>query len=502
MNNLTWLADWHSGLLVSVILALLLQTLLTRTQPDGLRLLRTHLIFSIVCIVLNLIGTELLPSLGDTHTATLVSEISVMGWGLLIIRMSGLTLYRVILPKLHVTPPRIVEDIIIVSAYMAWMLIRLRYAGLNLSGLVTTSAVITGIVAFSMQETLGNILGGLALQLDNSIRIGDWIKIEDTRGKVMEVQWRHTTVQTNNGEKVVIPNSVLVKSKVDVLSSEDMPLWRRWVHFSLHNDIPPQRVISAIEKAISQAEISHLSDFPEPQCIITDYRDGSVFYALRYWLDNPAFDDGTDSNVRLHIYVALQREGYNLSHPCLDVDLVTETAEKNTLEQEKEMQRRLVALTKIPLFEQLTEAEMKTIATSLRNTPFTKGDVITHQGATAHWLYILTGGEADVWYESPDRTRKHLAILKTGDVFGEMGLMTGEPRRATVTARTDVECYRLDKKSFESILLARPELTTGLAHILSERNKQLAEAEQYSQPVEVHEASIIASIRSFFGLTA
>lgn len=499
MNIVMWVNQWHSGLLVSVVIAILLQALLARRLPEGMRLLRNNFIFSVLCALLNIVG-QVLPAFGDTPIAPLITELSLLGWGLVIIRLSGLTLYRIILPALRLTPPRIVEDLVMVLAYIAWGFLCLHSAGLNLSGLVATSAVLTGIIAFSMQETLGNILGGVTLQLDNSIGIGDWIKIEDIRGRVTEVQWRHTTVLTNNGEQVVIPNSVLMKSKVEVISSDESPLWRRWVHFSLHNDVPPQRVISAIEKAISQADIPHLADSPAPQCIVTDYRDGSVFYAVRYWLESPAFDDATDSNVRVHIFVALQREGYDLAKPCLDVDVATESAEKNAQEQEKEIQRRLAALDKINLLAQLTGDEMHTVAQSLRNTPFTKGDVITHQGATAHWLYILTSGEADVWYETPNHERRHLAVLKAGDVFGEMGLMTGEPRRATVTARTDVECYRLDKKSFETILIERPELTKGFAHILSERNTQIAAVEQFSQPVETREASILANIRNFFGL--
>ena len=117
----------------------------------------------------------------------------------------------------------------LVLAYIAWGMVRMSEAGVNLSGLVTTSAVITGIVAFSMQDTLGNILGGLALQLDKSISIGDWIEADTIRGQVIEVHWRHTAVRTRNGEIIVVPNSILMKGKVTIVGGEDVPQWRRWV---------------------------------------------------------------------------------------------------------------------------------------------------------------------------------------------------------------------------------------------------------------------------------
>jgi len=92
----------------------------------------------------------------------------------------------------------------------------------------------------------------------------------------------------------------------------------------------------------------------------------------------------------------------------------------------------------------------------------------------AHWLYILTQGQAEVWVESDDTPRRHVALLEPPNVFGEMGMMTGEPRHATVSARTDVHCYRLDKAGFELVLHARPELAGALAQVLSARAPGLA----------------------------
>jgi len=80
--------------------------------------------------------------------------------------------------------------------------------------------------------------------------------------------------------------------------------------------------------------------------------------------------------------------------------------------------------------------------------------------------------------------------------------MTGEPRRATVSARTDAECYRIDKKSFEHIMQSRPELAEVFANILTERNKQLVAVQQEKQPVDQAQqhARLLASIRHFFRL--
>ena len=136
-----------------------------------------------------------------------------------LIRMVGILVFRVLLPAVRVTPARIVEDLVITGITVAWGLVWLRLAGVDLGSLITTSAVITAVVAFSMQETLGNILGGVVLQLDQSIRVGDWVKLDDTSGRVVEIRWRYTAVETRNRETVVIPNGWLMKNRFTLIGS-------------------------------------------------------------------------------------------------------------------------------------------------------------------------------------------------------------------------------------------------------------------------------------------
>lgn len=495
-----WINPWHADLVAAVLFCSVAQLLLTRSDPDSQHMFRNNLLFGGLCLILSL-SSKLMLDMDQRRAAGLFESASMLGFGLLLIRILGLTAFRVLLPALRMHPPRIMEDILLVITYIVWGLVWLRVAGLDLSGLVTTSAVITGVVAFSMQETLGNILGGLALQFDNSVRIGDWIKIDDVRGKVVEVHWRHTAVHTNNGNLIVIPNSVLMKSKVEVYSRESKPEFRRWVHFWVEDAVPPQQVIATVQTALRQTHIEHLSTARPPECIVTDYREGLIQYAVRYWLTNPAHDDGTDSAVRIHFYSALQRQSLSLAHPCMDIRLNADSERRSNARQSVEIDARKKALGKVALFSCLTDEELGKLAKALRNTPFVKDDIITRQGAVAHWLYLLASGEADVWFEAEGRERVHCATLKAGDVFGEIGLLTGAPRRATVTARTDVLCYRLDKENFETILQERPELADEFAHVLSDRSEGLsAVRNHHAEPEQVQQANYLEGIRRFFRL--
>ena len=98
-----------------------------------------------------------------------------------------------------------------------------------------TSAVITAVIALALQDTLGNVIGGLALQTDESIQVDDWIKVGDVNGRVVDIRWRYTAIETRNGETVLIPNGVLLKGQVMVLGRrQGKPRqWRRWVYFQV-----------------------------------------------------------------------------------------------------------------------------------------------------------------------------------------------------------------------------------------------------------------------------
>jgi small-conductance mechanosensitive channel/CRP-like cAMP-binding protein len=496
------IAPWQMQMLEALLAVALMLLILLRTRPEGKVLLRSALLMALLAVLL-LAGSAITQALMLSSVAEVMNEIAVILVGVMVIRIAGITLFRAVLPVVSLHPPRILEDILIVLGYIAWGMVRLRHAGVELSGLVTTSAVITGIVAFSMQETLGNILGGLALQLDKSILIGDWIEVDNICGRVIEVHWRHTAVRTRNGEIEVLPNSLLMKSKVKIISSEQVQQWRRWIRFAVNQKIPPQQVIQAVEKAVAAADIPHVSKAPLPSCVLLDMKDGVCLYGMRYWLTNPLLDDPTDSDVRIHIYAALRRHDQPLANPILDVNLTTESSERDTRLRERELARRKEIMRNVELFSLLSDEELEQIASNLTVAPFVRGDVITRQGAVAHWLYILVNGEADVWFEPENATkpRRHLLTLTAGRVFGEMGLMTGAPRSATVTARTDAECFRLDKANFEQILHSRPQLAEGFANILAQRHMQSAQAlaEQVANPEQLR-TSILNNIRRFFRL--
>lgn len=442
--------------------------------------------------------------MGWSGAATIVGNMASVLIGAVLIRLATILVFQVFLRAIGLEMARIVEDLTTGGLLVAWGLAWLRLSGVDFASLVTTSAVITAVIAFAMQETLGNVLGGVVLQLERSIHVGDWVRVDDVSGRVVQVRWRHTAILTRNGETVIVPNGWMMKNRFTIIGNgETSPhLWRRWVRLNVDSAAPPTRVCIVLENAVKNAEIPHVATQPPPSAVLMEIGPRHGVYALRYWLDDPEPDDATDSRVRAHLLAALSRHGMKIGAPYQEELQLTDDEEHRAAARDRELQRRRNALAHARLFASLTAQEIEVLVNHLVDAPFVAGATLTRQGAVAHWLYIVVAGEADVWYESTGG-RTHVATLTAGSVFGEMGMMTGEPRRATVTARTDVECYRLDKEGFQLILRQRPDIAEEMSRELAEREAHLQgrrEAAELNLRAAARRKDILTRIRAFFGL--
>jgi CRP-like cAMP-binding protein/small-conductance mechanosensitive channel len=500
---------WNDASLPLLVMVLCLAFLLLHFRREDRVSLVNTVSFFLLCVFGQIAG-GVLHALDLPRAADVTLEIFIIGAGIAVIRLWGLLVFRIVLPAARFALPRITEDIFVIIAYIAWFLVRLRYAGLDLGSILATSAMITAVLAFAMQDTLGNILGGLALQLDNSIEVGDWIKVDDISGKVVDIRWRSTLVETRNWETVVFPNSQLMKNKFMVLGRRtDQPVQlRRWVWFNVDLDIPPTKVVRLVEEAIQQTDMANVAKTPAPNCVLMDMDPrGYARYALRYWLTDLAPDDPTDAMMRRHIMTALQRAGIKLAVEEHSIHLIKENEKYDELVRQREIALRIKTLRRVELFSQLNDAELRGLAEHLRYTPFAAGNIITRQGdERSHWLFVIIKGEVDVYVDLPSGRRRAVRTLGNGSFFGEMGLLTGAPRSASVIARTDVECYRIGKEDMENILHERPGIAEELSNILVTRRTELDVALQNPDATGAHKDlsqqrnEILSTIRRFFSL--
>jgi len=474
------------------------------------RIRRTVILFGLYLVTetcaaaLHVMGAE--ASWRAFHTAAEMLE------AFTIINIAALALFDLALGKMGIAVALFATDMVVGLAYLASMVLCLVDAGLNPSSILGASAVVSAVLAISLQGTLGNILGGVAFQLDGSLHVGDWIQLENGRqGRVREIRWRHTAIETRDWDTIIVPNASLLGQSFSILGRRaGMPLQHRmWVYFQVDFRFPPNLVIQAVNDALQGSLIERVAADPKPHAICMDFakdtRDSFAYYAARYWLTDLAVDDPTSSVIRGRIFAGLRRAGIPLARPSTTTFISTNEAHDDGTRVARHKHARMAAVESVDLFSGLTGDEREFVAEHLRYAPFAAGETVTRQGAVAHWLYIITTGRVEVRRTHEGKTAVIAEVIAPGFV-GEMGLLTGAPRTADIVACTDVECYRLDKAGFERVMTERPDAARQFSEALAKRQVALLAADEKldegakSVRQAQEQAAILHRIESFFSL--
>src|SRR5437868_5726370 len=173
---------------------------------------RMRLRTSLLLFAVSLVGLGVAASLLSYGVAPASSAYRWVSWSwriffaFAVVNVAGVFVFEVFLDALRLKPPRIMRDLLLALGYVvAAITILSKYT--DLTGIIATSAVLTAIIGLSFQDTLGNMMGGMALQMERAIGVGDWIRIDNQEGMVKEIRWRHTSIETRNWDTIVIPNS-------------------------------------------------------------------------------------------------------------------------------------------------------------------------------------------------------------------------------------------------------------------------------------------------------
>ena len=509
-------AFWVLGLFGAIVLIAALVNRFNAAHRSRVR--RVVILFALYLVAFGVHWA--LRASGETVWAPRILVVAQLLQAFTMVNLGATALFSVLLPFTGVVLPMIASDLLVGIGYIAATLGVLSTHGLNPTGALASAAVVSAVLAISLQSTLGNILGGVALQLDGSVHEGDWIQLENGRqGRVRAIRWRHTVVETRDWSTIIVPNAQLLASNITILGKREgrsVPQ-RYWVWFNVDFRFPPTKVIQTVTEALHAAPIAGVAGDPLPNCVCMDFtkdmRESFATYAVRYWLTDLAADDPTNSRVRARIYTALRRAGIPLALPAHTTWIQIDNDERAKKKSEKQVSERYRVLRGLPLFRSLTDEEVTTLAAGLSHVIYTAGEVCTRQGAVAHWLYILTSGTVEIRMTvDPDgpgplpAATKVVSKLTAPEVFGEMGLMTGQSRTADVVAITDVDCFRLDRQTFEGVLLARPEIATELSDRLAKRRVELIAARDgLDEKAKIARQSmerdqILGAIRSFFSL--
>ncbi len=486
------------GIVVAIVLLLALRVLLPRQQRRQIRVPLTMLLLHVTCVLSRVV----LPAdSGAQHWLSLSALFFIMasmGNAAFVLVIDWFVGHRLGRPL-----PRIFRDIIAGIVYVVVSFITLRAVGVEPGSLLTTSALLTAVIALSLQDTLGNLFAGLALEAQRPFALGDWIGYDadpDHIGCVTEMNWRATKILTNDGVEIIIPNGALAKMPI-VNYTQPTPVSRRSVSVRAPLDVPPLRVQEAILGSLHGTD--GVLESPAPFVTVDRLDETAVVYKVRYYIDRFGSKLQIESLVRFRVWYAMARAGIPLPVPAMDVgwtDASREAGKRHELRvAERERDIRQVGFLAV-----LEDDAIMALAERTEIRLYTAGETVIEQGGQGNELFIVRTGEVSVIVEK-DGQKEEVARLGPGKFFGEMSLMTGEKRSATVRAVDACELLVVGHAAFKSILLAHPEAAESVSKALARRRARLDERMSLtdarpSGDDREHESALLSRIRSFFKL--
>jgi small-conductance mechanosensitive channel/CRP-like cAMP-binding protein len=359
--------------------------------------------------------------------------------------------------------------------------------------LLTTSAVGAVVVGFALQDTLGNAFAGLAIQSEKPFRVGHWIRVGDFEGRVTELTWRATKLRTKSGNFVVVPNNIVAKDAITNYSEPAVPT-RLEVEVGASYLSTPADVKAAALEAVRQ--VPRVMAAPAPDVLLHSFDGSAITYRIRFWIADYELDDETRAEVRTSIFYAFGRRGIEIPWP-IEVGYSRDWPEPDAAARQQEREQ---VLGRVDLFSRLTDEQRRSIATASALRIYGPGEVIVRQDDPGQSMFIICSGSVAVVLE-PDR--REVAVVEAGGYFGEMSLLTGDARTASVVARGDTTVLELDAELFRGLGAADPKAVEDIGLAAMTRRAQLAQVRDATQHVTVADApaTFLGRMKKFLRLT-
>lgn len=437
---------------------------------------------------------------GRASSENLITIPKLILWGILAyfaVRAVNVGLFGVVFRfRRGYEAPSLARNIfsIVTFAVLFFVIFTTLYPTVNLGALFTTSAIFGVIIGLALQDTLGNFFAGISLHADRPFQVGDVITVGQQKltGVVEGVTWRAIKIRTFQNHVVLVANSNAAKEAIEVCPRDNLNA--RLVFFGTLYTDSPAKTIHVVREAVRDTD--NVSRKIAPIVRIRNLGDSSIEWEIKYWLDDYAKYNDTDALVRQRIWYALRRTGLTFAFPTRTLHLERKTAREAIRGDARGIIERLSA---VDIFAPLSVDETEKLAAASASHVFAPGEMVIRAGDQGSSMFVVHNGRVQVQVTENGQPRT-VAVLNEGDFFGEMALLTGEPRTASVVAMEETEVLEIGHEAMKPLFNTNPDLAESISYTIAERRAVLATHQQTAGRGIPEPAGLVASIRRFFGL--
>jgi small-conductance mechanosensitive channel/CRP-like cAMP-binding protein len=399
--------------------------------------------------------------------------------------------------------PHFPRQVVALFIYLITLLIVLWYgyhAGRWLTGLLATSGVAAIVLGLAGQNLLSGIIAGMSLQINRPYKVGDWLQVGEKFAEVMEINWRSTRLRTNDAIYLDIPNNEIVRQTIINLHYPTEVHAMR-IRVGVDYNVPPNRVKDSLIRAAAAA--NGVLPNPPVRVYLIDFGDHAIIYEIKFFMGNHARINEINDAIRTNIWYELKRQQMTIPFPIRTLQV---ERRKPPVGDEDHQEARNI-LRGEPLFDCLSETQLDNLVKQSHLNHFGRGERVIEEGAEGDSMFILLRGAAQVSISKNGSTIT-VAALRSGDCFGEMSLLTGEKRSATV--RADGDCYvmEISKEVMGEVIRESPDCLKQLSEILAKRKMEtegilkdaaVSRADQAAKQRE-YTATFLKRLKTFFAL--
>jgi small-conductance mechanosensitive channel len=360
-----------------------------------------------------------------------------------------------------------------------------EHLGWNITPLLASTAIMTAVVGFALQGVLGNLLAGMSIHVVRSFHEGDWISVGDVEGEVLSTNWRETRLRTTDNMTAIVPNSTVAGATVKNFSQPD-PKRRHEVFLSIAHGHAPGDVADALQKAA--AGVADVLASPAPAAYVAEVNDWGLRYRLFFWSTRYQDHRPLAGCVLIAAWYELRRRGIRPPMP-LDADWLRGAGaalagRPSPQPDEADLQTRVDAIVRSDFGRRILGAEVvgegnppgfETMLRRTRRLRYRAGEVLFRQGDPGGACFIVMSGRLRGEVRREGVAEAAVFESAAGALVGEMSLVTGLPRTATLTAVDECELLEIDAAAFGALLAVDPGLPDRVTQLVTERLSANAE---------------------------